>query len=368
MLRLRVAVLGCLVSIATSAGFAADVSGTWEARIPSPFGILDYTFELQGEGETVTGVAGWGARRGAIRDGRLTGNVISFAEVLDFGGRSFRLDYSGEVVGDEIRFIRNAGGRSGVFVARRVGGGGSGEAIAGKVVASPRFPFQDPALPAEQRIDDLLSLLTPDEKRLCLGPRARVPRLGIEGTGHVLGLHGLSLGGPGGHGRPGEAVPTTAFPQAIGLAETWDPDLARAVGTIVGHEARYALQSWQYGRGGLMVRVPAASVRGGPGHAAGEASFGEDPVLAGRMLEAFVSGLLGDDDRYWQAARLPTRSSRKRSSTRPCATWSGRGSAWVFSMFHDATPTTRSGRARSPGSATRTSGSPVSWPGSRSSS
>ena len=81
------------------------------------------------------------------------------------------------------------------------------------------YPFADPNLPAEERIDNLLSLMTLDEKVACLGTVPNVPRLSVWGTGHVEGLHGLAMGGPPGNwGRP-SPVPTTQFPQAISLVE-----------------------------------------------------------------------------------------------------------------------------------------------------
>ena len=63
------------------------------------------------------------------------------------------------------------------------------------------YPFQDPNLPAEQRVNNIVSLMTLDEKIACLGTNPSVPRLGIKATGHSEGLHGLALGGPGGWGR-----------------------------------------------------------------------------------------------------------------------------------------------------------------------
>src|SRR5262245_55706963 len=88
--------------------------------------------------------------------------------------------------------------------------------------------FQNPDLPAEARIDDLVSRLTLDEKVECLSTNPSVPRLAVRASGHVEGLHGLALGGPGDWGE-GEPVPTTTFPQAIGLAESWEPELVARV-------------------------------------------------------------------------------------------------------------------------------------------
>ena len=107
--------------------------------------------------------------------------------------------------------------------------------FAGPSVAQQSFqyPFQNPDLPTEQRITDLLSCMTLEEKvdmlsndALSRGTMSKddVPRLGVVGTGHVEGLHGLSQGGPGGWQGPGKVViPTTQFPQARGLGQTWDP-------------------------------------------------------------------------------------------------------------------------------------------------
>ncbi|RYE12914.1 MAG: hypothetical protein EOP45_22065, partial [Sphingobacteriaceae bacterium] len=86
---------------------------------------------------------------------------------------------------------------------------------------SYQYPFQNPQLNAEKRIDNIISLLTLDEKIACLSTNPSVPRLGIKGTGQMEGLHGVALGGPGNWGRR-KLVTTTTFPQSYGLAETWD--------------------------------------------------------------------------------------------------------------------------------------------------
>src|SRR5262245_30522899 len=88
--------------------------------------------------------------------------------------------------------------------------------------------FRDPEAPLEARIDDLFSRMTLEEKVGCLSTNPSLPRLGIVASGHVEGLHGLAQGGPGKWGKD-DPIPTTTFPQAIGLGETWDPDLVQAV-------------------------------------------------------------------------------------------------------------------------------------------
>jgi beta-glucosidase len=179
-------------------------------------------------------------------------------------------------------------------------------------LAQNKYPFQDPALPVEARISNILSLMTLEEKVAALGTNPSVPRLGILGSGHVEGLHGLALGGPGGWGRYRDAngksldvpVPTTQFPQEVGLGETWDPDIVRQAAEIEGFEARYVFQSDAYHRGGLVIRAPNADLDRDPRWGRSEESYGEDPYLDGTMVTAFVKGLQGDDPKYWQTAAL----------------------------------------------------------------
>jgi beta-glucosidase len=104
-----------------------------------------------------------------------------------------------------------------------------GVALISQASAKDQYPFQNPDLPIEKRIDNILSLMTIDEKIECLDTNPNVPRLGIKGSGHVEGIHGLTQGGPGKWGRP-QTVPSTTFPQGIGLGETWDKEILRQAG------------------------------------------------------------------------------------------------------------------------------------------
>lgn len=93
-----------------------------------------------------------------------------------------------------------------------------------------QYPFQNPSLPVEERINNILSLMTVDEKIAALSTNPDVPRLGIQGSKHIEGLHGVAYGGPGGwEGHGLQPHPTTQFPQSVGLGETWDPDQSREV-------------------------------------------------------------------------------------------------------------------------------------------
>jgi len=165
------------------------------------------------------------------------------------------------------------------------------------------YPFQNMGLPVEERISNLFSLMTIDEKVNALSTDPGVARLGVKGTGHVEGLHGLALGGPGEWGgKNNEPLPTTTFPQAYGLGETWDTELLQRVAEVEGYEARYAFQ--KYGRGGLVVRAPNADLARDPRWGRTEESFGEDAFLTGSLTVAFIKGLQGNDPNYWQTASL----------------------------------------------------------------
>jgi beta-glucosidase len=166
-----------------------------------------------------------------------------------------------------------------------------------------QYAFQNPDLPIEERVDNILSLMTLDEKIECLGNNPSVPRLGIKGSGHVEGIHGLAQGVPGRWGRP-KVVPTTTFPQGIGLAETWDTEAVRQAGAVEGYEARYIFQSSKYHQGGIVVRAPNADLGRDPRWGRTEECYGEDPYFNGTMVVSFIKGLQGDDPRYLQTAAL----------------------------------------------------------------
>jgi beta-glucosidase len=166
-----------------------------------------------------------------------------------------------------------------------------------------QYPFQSPELPIEQRIENILSLMTLDEKIECLDTDPSVPRLGIKGSPHVEGIHGLTQGGPGKWGRP-KTIPTTTFPQGIGLGETWDTEILRQAAEVESYEARYIFQSKKYNQGGLVIRSPNADLGRDPRWGRTEECYGEDAYFNGTMVVAFVKGLQGDDPKYWRSAAL----------------------------------------------------------------
>lgn len=169
-------------------------------------------------------------------------------------------------------------------------------------ISAAHYAFQDTALPDSVRVECLLKELTLDEKVALLSTDLGVPRLGIPHCWQVEGLHGLSLSGPGKE-KP-DTIPTTIFPQAYGLGETWDPELLRRIAAQVAEEARYYSQIDSGRRCMLVMRAPNADLARDPRWGRTEESFGEDPYLTAAMTVAKIKGLQGDNPRYWKTAAL----------------------------------------------------------------
>jgi len=175
-------------------------------------------------------------------------------------------------------------------------------ACAGLATAQQKAVYADPSAPVEARVTDLLGRMTLQEKISALSTNPSVPRLGVVGTGHDEGLHGVALGGPGGwEGRGLPVILTTTFPQSRGLGQTWDPELLKKAAAQEAYETRWAFT--KYRRGGLTMRAPNADLSRDPRWGRSEESYGEDPFLVGTMATAFTRGLQGDG-KYWMTASL----------------------------------------------------------------
>ncbi len=157
-----------------------------------------------------------------------------------------------------------------------------------------KYPFQDPSKPIEKRIDDLISRLTIEEKaKLMVYNSPAIERLGIpEYNWWNECLHGV--------GRAGKA---TVFPQAIGMAATFDDELLFRVASAISDEARAkhyaALRKGsrdQYT--GLSFWTPNINIFRDPRWGRGQETYGEDPFLTGRLGTAFVKGLQGNDSKF----------------------------------------------------------------------
>jgi beta-glucosidase len=157
-----------------------------------------------------------------------------------------------------------------------------------------QYPFQDPSLPVEERAYDLVSRLTLQEKvTQFFNHSEAIPRLGIpQYDWWNECLHGVA--------RAGKA---TVFPQAIGLAATFDEELMFSVATAISDEARAKHHNFLKNNvhsiyTGLTFWSPNINIFRDPRWGRGQETYGEDPYLTGRMAVNFIKGLQGNDPHY----------------------------------------------------------------------
>jgi len=184
--------------------------------------------------------------------------------------------------------------------------------IWGQQAASADQPWMNPALSLDQRVSSLVSQMTMEEKASQLvNTAAAIPRLQVPAYNWWSeALHGVA--------RSGTA---TVFPQVIGLSATWDTPLIKDMATVVGTEARAKFHESQrqaaangagvgLGRGngslgGLDFWAPNINIFRDPRWGRGQETYGEDPFLTGRMAVAFVTGMQGDDPKYFRTIATP---------------------------------------------------------------
>jgi beta-glucosidase len=162
--------------------------------------------------------------------------------------------------------------------------------------------FRNPSLPIAERVDDLVSRMTLEEKvEQMMQAAPAIPRLGIPAYNWWNeGLHGVANTGY-----------ATVFPQAIGMAASFDPNLLHPEAGIVATEfrAKYneelrakGYSSWFHG---LTVWSPNINIFRDPRWGRGQETYGEDPFLTAQMGAAFVTGLQGDNPKYLEALSTP---------------------------------------------------------------
>jgi beta-glucosidase len=163
------------------------------------------------------------------------------------------------------------------------------------------LPYKNPSLPIVMRVDDLVSRMTLEEKvSQMMNAAPAIPRLDIPAYDWWNeSLHGVA--------RAGVA---TVFPQAIGLAATWNTDLMRRVADVISTEARakyhHAIRNGDHGRyKGLTFWSPNINIFRDPRWGRGQETYGEDPYLTARMGVEFVKGLQGDDPNYFKVISTP---------------------------------------------------------------
>jgi beta-glucosidase len=163
------------------------------------------------------------------------------------------------------------------------------------------LPYKDPALPIEKRVDDLVARMTLEEKvSQMMNTAPAIARLDVpEYEWWNEGLHGVA--------RAGYA---TVFPQAIGLAATWDTNLMAQVADVISTEARAKHNEFvrhnERGRyKGLTFWSPNINIFRDPRWGRGQETYGEDPYLTSRLGVEFVKGLQGNDPKYLKVVATP---------------------------------------------------------------
>jgi beta-glucosidase len=162
------------------------------------------------------------------------------------------------------------------------------------------YPMWDTKLPMEQRVNDLVDRLTIEEKvAQMLNAAPAIPRLGIpayEWWNEVL------------HGVARTPFNVTSFPQAIGMAATWDTnsmykmaDYSAEEGRAINNKARETNRTHERYLG-LTYWTPNINIFRDPRWGRGQETYGEDPYLTAMLAKAFVRGLQGEDPKYLKAA------------------------------------------------------------------
>lgn len=162
---------------------------------------------------------------------------------------------------------------------------------------APALPYRDPSLSVEARAADVVSQMTLEEKARQLGHTApAIPRLGVpQYNWWNEGLHGVA--------RAGVA---TVFPQAIGMAASWDAPLMNQVADTISTEFRAKYYERLHPDGGsdfyrgLTVWSPNINIFRDPRWGRGQETYGEDPYLTSQIGIAFIRGLQGSDPKYFK--------------------------------------------------------------------
>jgi len=158
-------------------------------------------------------------------------------------------------------------------------------------------PLWNSGLSEEERLQYLLRELTLDEKFACLGTgnpaieRLGIPAFGVGGEG----AHGVQARHDQGYDK-GEPVATTIFPNPIGMSASWDRELIKEAGTVVGTEARALYEEGLHGS--LSLWAPTVDMERDPRWGRTEEGYGEDPYLTAEMAGAYVEGMQGDHPHY----------------------------------------------------------------------
>ena len=158
-------------------------------------------------------------------------------------------------------------------------------------------PYEDIDLSFDKRTADLVSKMTLDEKISQMQREApAIERLGItKYSWGNEGLHGVASW------KSGEGFTTTVFPQSIGIASTWNPELVSQEAKVISDEAR-ALANQLDNTKFLSFWSPMINMARDPRWGRTQESYGEDPLLVSEISKAFIQGLQGKDPKYIKTA------------------------------------------------------------------
>ncbi len=162
-----------------------------------------------------------------------------------------------------------------------------------------QYQFQNPALSFEERVDNIVSLLTVEEKiQQMVNNAPAIDRLGIP----AYNWWNESL-----HGVARSPYHVTSFPQAIGMAATWDTQSLQQMADYCAEEGRAIFNdSKKKGKTGIYLGLtywtPNINIFRDPRWGRGQETYGEDPFLTGSLGKAFVTGLQGNDPKYLKAS------------------------------------------------------------------
>ena len=166
-------------------------------------------------------------------------------------------------------------------------------------LSAQSYPFQNPNLPIDQRVDDLVGRLTLEEKvNQMINTAPAIERLGIpEYNWWNEALHGIAR----------SPYPVTSFPQAIGMAATWNTEAVLQMGDYTSDEGRAIFHdSARKGEPGIFRGLtywsPNINIFRDPRWGRGQETYGEDPFLTGAIGAAFVTGIQGTDPTYLKAS------------------------------------------------------------------
>ncbi|HSI84421.1 MAG: glycoside hydrolase family 3 C-terminal domain-containing protein [Candidatus Methylacidiphilales bacterium] len=192
-----------------------------------------------------------------------------------------------------------------LLLALMILGGASVILCTAHAQAQPYTPtttlFMNPDKPLEERVTDLISRLTLEEKAMLLNHRGtEVERFHILSDNWNQCLHGVRW-----------TSPTTLYPIPTAMAATWNPPLVHQVADATSDEARAIYNAWhddpsfKGNKSGLIYRSPVINILRNPYWGRNSEAWTEDPYLCGRMAVAFIQGLQGNDPRYLKLASTP---------------------------------------------------------------